>query len=230
MIKNSDLDQESKYNLPKEKDLRIFYILESDYFDKNVNDERNELQIYPKRKNSLEFEDLNWNDIYDELENQLKEIYREHNFDVENTIKENRKKSIKELPYLGVYFENRNELNVNDMLENAKKEFNDDKDFLRDDSNKAKGNYESKLVKVTQTELAEYVFDRDKLIQKLKNSITKGSIEAEIHNLFMPKKHPMISKIIGTIMFGYLMIGLCAMIKFLAICRLRIFFQSYTRI
>ncbi|WP_300667991.1 ATP-binding protein [Helicobacter sp. UBA3407] len=188
VIKNSDLDQESKYNLPKEKDLRIFYILESDYFDKNVNDERNELQIYPKRKNSLEFEDLNWNDIYDELENQLKEIYREHNFDVENTIKENRKKSIKELPYLGVYFENRNELNVNDMLENAKKEFNDDKDFLRDDSNKAKGNYESKLVKVTQTELAEYVFDRDKLIQKLKNSITKGSIEAEIHNLFMPKK------------------------------------------
>lgn len=188
VIKNSDLDQESKYNLPKEKDLRIFYILESDYFDKNVNDERNELQIYPKRKNSLEFEDLNWNDIYDELENQLKEIYREHNFDVENTIKENRKKSIKELPYLGVYFENRNELDVNDMLENAKKEFNDDKDFLRDDSNKAKENYESKLVKVTQTELAEYVFDRDKLIQKLKNSIAKGSIEAEIHNLFMPKK------------------------------------------
>lgn len=188
VIKNSDLDQESKYNLPKEKDLRIFYILESDYFDKNVNDERNELQIYPKRKNSLEFEDLNWNDIYNELENQLKEIYREHNFDVENTIKENRKKSIKELPYLGVYFENRNELNVNDMLENAKKEFNDDKDFLRDDSNKAKENYESKLVKVTQTELAEYVFDRDKLIQKLKNSIAKGSIEAEIHNLFMPKK------------------------------------------
>lgn len=188
VIKNSDLDQESKYNLPKEKDLRIFYILESDYFDKNVNDERNELQIYPKRKNSLEFEDLNWNDIYNELENQLKEIYREHNFDVENTIKENRKKSIKELPYLGVYFENRNELNVNDMLENAKKEFNDDKDFLRDDSNKAKGNYESKLVKVTQTELAEYVFDRDKLIQKLKNSIAKGSIEAEIHSLFMPQK------------------------------------------
>ncbi|MCX2717708.1 ATP-binding protein [Helicobacter sp. MIT 21-1697] len=188
VIKNSDLEQESKYNLPKEKDLRIFYLLESNYFDKNVNDERNELQIYPKRKNSLEFEDLSWNDIYDELENQLKAIYREHNFDVENTIKENRKKSIKELPYLGVYFENRNELNVNDMLENAKKEFNEDKDFLRDDSNKAKRNYESKLTKVTQAELAEYVFDRNKLIQQLKNSVDKGDIEAEIHNLFMPKK------------------------------------------
>ncbi|STQ85763.1 ATPase [Helicobacter muridarum] len=188
VIKNSDLDQESKYNLPKEKDLRIFYILESDYFDKNVNDERNELQIYPKRRNSLEFEDLNWNEIYDELENQLKVIYREHNFDIENKIKENRKKSIKELPYLGAYFENRNELNLNDMLENAKKEFNDDKDFLRDDRNKAKGNYESKLTKVTQAELAEYVFDRNKLIQRLKNSVDKGSIEAEIHNLFMPQK------------------------------------------
>ncbi len=188
VIKNSDLNQESKYNLPKEKDLRIFYILESDYFDKNVNDERNELQIYPKRKNSLEFEDLSWNDIHDELENQLKTIYVEHNFDVENTIKENRKQSIKESPYLGVYFENRNEFNVNDMLENAKKEFNDDKDFLRDDNNKVKTNYEAKLAKVTQTELAEYVFDRDKLIQKLKNSVDKGSVEAEIHNLFMPKK------------------------------------------
>ncbi|MGI0406431.1 hypothetical protein ACRE1U_03875 [Helicobacter himalayensis] len=188
MVKNSDLDQESKYNLPKEKDLRIFYILESDYFDKNVNDERNELQIYPKRKNSFEFEDLNWNEIYYELENQLKKIYKEHNFDIENKIKENRKKSIKELPYLGVYFENRNELNINDMLENAKKEFNEDKDFLRDDSNKAKGSYESKLTKVTQAELAEYIFDRNKLIQQLKDSVNKGGIEAEIHNLFMPKK------------------------------------------
>ncbi|MGI0439577.1 ATP-binding protein [Helicobacter himalayensis] len=188
VVKNSDLDQESKYNLPKEKDLRIFYILESDYFDKNVNDERNELQIYPKRKNSFEFEDLNWNEIYYELENQLKKIYKEHNFDIENKIKENRKKSIKELPYLGVYFENRNELNINDMLENAKKEFNEDKDFLRDDSNKAKGSYESKLTKVTQAELAEYIFDRNKLIQQLKDSVNKGGIEAEIHNLFMPKK------------------------------------------
>ncbi len=188
VIKNSDLDQDSKYNLPKEKDLRIFYILESDYFDKNVNDERNELQIYPKRKNSFEFQDLNWNEIYDELENQLKEIYKKHNFDVENKIKENRKKSIKELPYLGVYFENRNELNINNMLENAKKEFNEDKEFLRDNSNKAKGNYETKLTKVTQAELAEYVFDRNKLIQQLKDSINKESIEAEIHNLFMPQK------------------------------------------
>ncbi|ARJ57388.1 ATP-binding protein [Campylobacter cuniculorum] len=188
VVKNSDLDQDSKYNLPKEKDLRIFYILESDYFDKNVNDERNEFQIYPKQKNSLEFQDLNWNEIYNELENQLKEIYKEHNFDIENTIRENRKKSIKELPYLGGYFEYRNELNANDMLENAKKEFNEDKDFLRDDSNKEKEGYGSKLTKVTQAELAEYVFDRDKLIQQLKNFVKKGGIEAEIHNLFMPQK------------------------------------------
>lgn len=188
VIKNSDLDQESKYNLPKEKDLRIFYILESDYFNKNVNDERNELQIYPRRKNTFKFEDLNWNDIHDELENQLNIIYREHNFDLERTIKKNRQNSINELPYLGVYFENRNELNINDMLENAKKEFNEDKAFLRDDNNRTRENYESKLAKVTQAELAEYVFDRNRLIQTLKKSVEKGNIEAEIHDLFMPKK------------------------------------------
>ena len=188
VIKNSDLDQERKYNLPKEKDLRIFYILESDYFDKNVNDERNELQIYPKQKNSFEFQDLNWNEIHNELENQIKEICKEHNFDIENKIKENRKKSIEELPYLGTYFENRSELNLNDMLENAKKEFREDKDFLRDAKNKTDKDYETKLTKVTQAELAEYIFDRNKLIQQLKDFVKKGNIETEVHNLFMPKK------------------------------------------
>lgn len=188
VIKNSDLDQERKYNLPKEKDLRIFYILESDYFDKNVNDERNELQIYPKQKNSFEFQNLNWNEIHNELENQIKEICKEHNFDIENKIKENRKKSIEELPYLGTYFENRSELNLNDMLENAKKEFREDKDFLRDAKNKTDKDYETKLTKVTQAELAEYIFDRNKLIQQLKDFVKKGNIETEVHNLFMPKK------------------------------------------
>ncbi|RDU59301.1 ATP-binding protein [Helicobacter marmotae] len=188
VVKNSELEQDRKYDLPSEKDLKIFYILESDYFDNNVNDERNELQIYPKQKNSLEFQDLSWSEIYSELENQLKVIYKEHNFDVENRIKENRKKSIKELPYLGAYFENRNELNINDMLKNAEREFGEDKDFLRDNRNKAKENYETKLAKVTQAELAEYVFDRNKLIQQLKESVEKEDIEAKVHNLFMSKK------------------------------------------
>ncbi|RDU61384.1 ATP-binding protein [Helicobacter sp. MIT 14-3879] len=187
VVKNSELEQDRKYDLPSEKDLKIFYILESGYFDNNVNDERNELKIYPKQKNSLEFQDLSWNEIYDELEKQLKIIYKEHNFDVENKIKENRKESIKTFPYLGAYFENRNELNIDDMLKNAKKEFDEDKDFLRNGSNKTKENYESKLTKVTQAELAEYVFDRNKLIQQLKESVKKGDIEAKVHNLFMPK-------------------------------------------
>lgn len=186
VIKNSDLDKNVRLILPKE--LKIYYILESEYFDKNVNDERNELQIYPKQVDALKYYDLNWNEIHNELENQLKKICKEHNFDIEDKIRENRKKSVEELPYLGAYFENRSELNLNDMLENAKKEFNEDKNFLRDIKNKTDKDYEIKLTKVTQAELAEYIFDRNKLIQQLKGFVKEENIESEIHNLFMRKK------------------------------------------
>lgn len=187
VIKNSELEQDRKYDLPKEKDIGIFYILESKYFDENVNSERNELQIYPKQKGSFEFQDLNWSEIYEELEKQLSKIYREHNFDIDSTIETNRKQSAIDLPYLGAYFADRNELNIKDMKDKAQQEFNNDKDFLRQ-KDKSSPQYETKLSKVTQAELAEYIFDRDKLIQKLKQSIEKGDIEEKVHNLFMTKR------------------------------------------
>ncbi len=185
--KNSDLENEKKYNLFKDNELKIYFMLGSEYFNKNVNNERNELLIYPKQKNTLQFHDLCWEDIHDELDIQLKEIYRKNGFDIDKTIKENRKKAIKNFPYLGAYFDNRNELNIDQMQKNAKKEFENDKIFLRDENNKNDKNYEATLSKVTQAELAEYVFDRNKLIQQLKESVKKGDIEAKIHNLFMPK-------------------------------------------
>ena len=188
VIKNSEQEQDRKYNLPKEKDIRIVYILESEYFDKNVNDERNELQIYPKQKNSRLFEDLNWDEIYSELENQLSTIYKEHNFNIDKTIETNRQQLAANLPYLSAYFADRNELNIKDMQDKAKQEFDDDKEFLRQEKNKSNKNYEIKLNKVTQAELAEYIFDRDKIIQKLKQSVKNGDVEEKIHNLFMVKR------------------------------------------
>lgn len=188
VIKNSEQEQDRKYNLPKYKDIRIFYILESSYFDKNVNDERNELRIYPKQKNTLQFEDLNWDEIYEELEHQLGIIYKEHNFNIDKTIEANRQQSAANLPYLSAYFADRNELNIKDMQDKAKQEFDDDKEFLRQEKNKSNKNYEIKLNKVTQAELAEYIFDRDKIIQKLKQTVENGDVEKKIHNLFMAKK------------------------------------------
>lgn len=186
--KNSDLENEKKYNLFKDNELKIYFILESEYFNKNVSNERNELLIYPKQKNTLQFHDLCWEDIHNELDIQLKEIYKENGFDIDKTIKKNRKEAIKNFPYLGAYFDNSNGLNIEQMQKNAKKEFENDKIFLRNENNKNDKDYEVKLSKVTQAELAEYVFDRNKLIQQLRESVKKGDIEEKIHNLFMSKK------------------------------------------
>ncbi|TKX34669.1 ATPase [Campylobacter taeniopygiae] len=185
--KNSDLENEKKYNLFKDNELKIYFILESIYFDKNVNNERNELLIYPKKKTAFQFGDLCWEDIHNELELQLKEIYKENGFDIDKTIKKNRKEAIKKFPYLGAYFDDSNELNIEQMQKNAKKEFENDKNFLRDENNKKDKNYEVKLSKVTQAELAEYIFDRNRIIQKLRECIKNKSIEEEVHNLFMPR-------------------------------------------
>ena len=186
--KNSDLENEKKYNLFKDNELKIYFILEGEYFNENVSNERNELLIYPKQKSALQFQDLCWEDIHNELDIQLKEIYKENGFDIDKTIKKNRKEAIKNFPYLGAYFDNSNELNIEQMQKNAKKEFENDKIFLRNENNKNDKDYEVKLSKVTQAELAEYVFDRNKLIQQLRESVKKGDIEAKIHNLFMSKK------------------------------------------
>lgn len=188
VIKNSQLKQEEKYNLPKDNDIKIFFILESEYFDNNVNYERNELQIYPLQKNTLQFQDLNWNDIYEGIEKELKQIYKQHNFDIDEKIKENRKKSVNDLPYLGSYFIDRDELNLNDMKNKAQKEFKEDKEYLRDVKNINHKDYETKLSKVTQAELAEYIFDRERLISTLKQSVKNEDIEQKIHNLFIAQK------------------------------------------
>ena len=164
--KNSDLENEKKYNLFKDNELKIYFILEGEYFNENVSNERNELLIYPKQKSALQFQDLCWEDIHNELDIQLKEIYKENGFDIDKTIKKNRKEAIKNFPYLGAYFDNSNELNIEQMQKNAKKEFENDKIFLRNENNKNDKDYEVKLSKVTLAELAEYVFDRNKLIQQ----------------------------------------------------------------
>ncbi|WP_104745853.1 ATP-binding protein [Helicobacter pullorum] len=185
--KNSDLENEKKYNLFKDNELKIYFILEGEYFNENVSNERNELLIYPKQKSALQFQDLCWEDIHNELDIQLKEIYKENGFDIDKTIKKNRKEAIKNFPYLGAYFDNSNELNIEQMQKNAKKEFENDKIFLRNENNKNDKDYEVKLSKVTQAELAEYVFDRNRLIQQLRESVKNKSIEKEVHDLFMPQ-------------------------------------------
>lgn len=186
VVKNSNLEQDRKLELPKE--IKIFFILESKYFDENVNKERNELQIYPKQTNSLDFHNLNWEDIHNELYTEIQDICLENNFDINKKIKENKQNALKEYPYLAGYLKDRNELNVKNMIHFAKKDFNAEKDFIREAKNKNNKDYEVILNKVTQAELAEYIFDRNRVIDKLKEHVRNNSIEKEIHNLFMKQK------------------------------------------
>ena len=58
---------------------------------------------------------------------------------------------------------------------------------MRVNSGNMNEEYYQKLAKVTHSELAEYMFDRHHIIQKLKNLTDDGVIEQEIHNLFKKK-------------------------------------------
>lgn len=188
VIKNSFLDNNKK--LKAFKDLNILYLLSSDYFDTNVNDARDDFNIMPARtKQGSLTQDTSWKDIQDELSNQIKLIAQENNIDINAISQKNLDDARKEAPFLINYLlENELAYATDTLISQAKRVLEDDKEFLRDEANKSKEDYQTKLGKVTQTELAEYIFDRQKIIEKLKSLTDANVIEQEIHNLFM-KQH-----------------------------------------
>jgi len=134
----------------------ILYLLESKYLDNNVKpDTRDDFTIYPKRKNSEDlFANISWEEINENLKIIIRQIAKENKIDLEELAKTNLQKAYQKAPYLGYYLDN-----------------NDLKDIRKND----KIDY-SKLSKVTQSELAEYIFDREKVIEKLKNLTDEKAI------------------------------------------------------
>ncbi len=183
--KNSELEQDKKLKLYKQ--FSILYLLESKYLDENVkNDTRDDFAIYPKRKSSDDlFSSISWEEINDKLKNIIQEIAKENKIDLEVLAKENLKKAFEKAPYLGGYFQ-QNDLILDDeeLIKNAKWMLEKDKEEIRKSD---QINY-TKLSMVTQSELAEYIFDREKVIEKLKQLADEKAIEKEIHNLFMKQK------------------------------------------
>jgi hypothetical protein len=188
VIKNSFLDNNKK--LKAFKDLNILYLLSSDYFDTNVNDARDDFNIMPARtKQGSLTQDTSWKDIQDELSNQIKLIAQENEIDIDAISQKNLNDARKEAPFLINYLsENELAYATDTLISQAKRVLEDDKEFLRDEANKSKEDYQIKLGKVTQTELAEYIFDRQKIIEKLKSLTNENVIEQEIHNLFMKQR------------------------------------------
>jgi len=188
VIKNSYLDSNKKLKLFK--DIKIIYLLSSNYFDNNVNDTRDNFTILPKRKKFDDlFHNLSWNEIQTELKNHIKIIAKENGVDIEKLSKENRLKALHEAPFLAYYLQNNdNNDDYETLKRNAEKMLKDDKKFIRNNNDKIDDKYQEKLAIITQSELAEYVYDRQKKIDLLKKLTDKEALEKEIHNLFM-KQH-----------------------------------------
>lgn len=187
VIKNSHLDSNKKLKLFK--DIKIVYLLSSNYLDNNVNETRDNFTILPKRKNSDDlFHNLSWNEIQTELKNQIKIIAKDNGVDIEKIAKENRLKALKEAPFLAYYLQkNENNDDYETLKKYAEKMLKEDKQFIRDNSDKMDDTYQEKLAIITQSELAEYIYDRQKKIDLLKKLTHEGTLEKEIHDLFMPQ-------------------------------------------
>jgi hypothetical protein len=170
---------------------KLIFLLSSKYFDETVNDNRDDFNIYPKEKKQKEmFRDLSWEDIHTSLNLKLQDILFKNAVDIQKKKKEELSNSIKEAPFLANYI-NSDEffLPSEELIKKAKKQLEDDKRFLRNDKNSNKLDFSQKLNKVTQSELAEYIFDREKVIKQLeKLSGKRDTLEKEIHNLFMKQK------------------------------------------
>jgi len=186
VIKNSHLDSIKKFK-PLDG-IDILYLLEGNYLDNNVNESRDNFSIYPKKINQNDLlNSLSWSEIRYKLKNEIKIIAKENGIDIDMIANENLTKAIKESPFLGHYLKDNKEMFESDVLiQNAKKALEKDKVFLRTNNN-MDAKYHHKLTIVTQSELAEYMFDRQKIINKLKQLTDNNSLEKEIHQLFMPQ-------------------------------------------
>jgi hypothetical protein len=172
------------------KGINFFYLLSASYFDENLNDERDDLTINAKRKSQKNWlSTLSWEDIHTSLGYKIKDICLEHGINIESQSDENLKKAVDKAPFLSSYFkQNELMLHEEDLLKEAQKAFNDDKEKIRADESKISAS-ERKIVlnRVVQAELAEYVFDRQKTINKLKALEDANALEKEIHNLFIER-------------------------------------------
>ena len=187
VIKNSELESNKKFRFFK--DVNILYLLSSTYLDISANDTRDDFNIYPKKKRQDLLHSLSWQEIQQGIKEQVKIIARENNIEIDKLSEASLQQAIKEAPFL-VYYLQDNELGEDsqELQRRAKKLFEKDKQFLRDSKNETHDKYKEKLAIVTQSELTEYIYDRQKKINLLKKLTDEKALEKEIHNLFMRQR------------------------------------------
>ena len=174
-----------------EKDKGIVYFVSSKFFDEHVDESRMKFDIKDK-SDDLFSNGLDWDTINRKLFSTVDTVCKKFGINIEKKVQENKKESIKTVPYLASYIEkSTNKANSSEIIKEAKKRFNSDKEYIRDIRNKNKPDYEERLYISNQAELAEYIFDREKIINDIKadiNNPQKKSNETIIHNKIMKTK------------------------------------------
>ena len=170
-----------------------YFLLESEYLDSHVDNNRNAFIIYPRQETM--FSPISWEGIKKSLKPIIAEIVKE---EVEEAIILNQailRQIQQERPYLVDYIQD-DDINLagfldkHDIIAGAKKRFDaakesllahtEEKNFTDADLNAA--------IQIAQSELVAYISDRVLTIQRLKTLIEdKEKREHIIHNLLMPQ-------------------------------------------
>lgn len=185
-------DKDLKITLPFE--YSGYLLLESNYFNTRVNNERNNFDIFPFKTDM--FNTLSWDMINASVKSLISDI-------VKNEIPETKDINIAKLekihnvrPYLVSYIDDEDIdiagfLDEKHIIEKAKKRFDIAKEKLL--TNTGKDTYTDEelreAIEITQNELVSYINDRAQVLERLIKLVDKKErVEEIIHNLFMEMK------------------------------------------
>lgn len=189
-------DKVSFTSLPENKSSIL--LVTSDFFDKHVNDERNEFDI-PQSENRLDCE-LSWEEINFNLQYAIDSIL----INEFPHLKEENEKNISELiddfPYLAKYIraDNSKIKDKEKVLAASKKKYEQEKERIskrfkdlldkNDLDSEAFSNSVDDVTDMSARELAEYIVYRQQIILALhKLNTNREKSEKKLHNLFMKR-------------------------------------------
>jgi hypothetical protein len=185
------LDKELRIALPGK--YAGYFLLESEYFNNHIDNERNEFNIFPIKTDA--FSTLSWEIINTKIKIVISSLVKSN---IPGAIEMNRVQLVsiqEERPYLADYIEPEDLdiagfLDKKQIVKKAKKRFDDAKERLIEHSGKAEyvDQELQEAIQITQSELVAYIQDRVLVIERLKKMLTdKEQSEKIIHNLFMEK-------------------------------------------
>jgi len=182
-------DKDFKITLPN--DFSGFLLLEGEYLNAHVNNERNDFDIFPVRTDV--YSTISWEMINAELKQQVAALVKDLVPEAMAINKQKLEEIQEERPYLVEYIEDQDIdmagfLDKRHIIEKAKKKFDVAKEKLL--AGAGKDVYTEKeladAIQIAQNELVAYICDRVQVIDRLKALVNKKErVESIIHNLFM---------------------------------------------